>query len=130
MGMGKSLSVLALILHTLEAAHQWSSKPEVGLTDNWRSKPRCSATLIVASSDLMINEWVQELKKCVFGRFDFVTLSALKTIKYHGQNRERNAAVLGGADIVITTSHTFAAEASNTHLINEIEWYRLVLKKL
>jgi SWI/SNF-related matrix-associated actin-dependent regulator of chromatin subfamily A3 len=51
MGMGKSLSVLALILRTLEAAHQWSVKPESNSAQHWRSKPQSSATLIVASSD-------------------------------------------------------------------------------
>jgi SWI/SNF-related matrix-associated actin-dependent regulator of chromatin subfamily A3 len=64
----------------------------------------------------------------VYRHFDFVTLDALRTIKYHGQNRERTAAVLCDADIVITTYHTLATENSNsTHLINDIEWYRLVL---
>jgi hypothetical protein len=51
MGMGKSLSVLALILRSLEAAHQWSVQPDTSLSENWRTKPRSSATLIVASSD-------------------------------------------------------------------------------
>jgi SWI/SNF-related matrix-associated actin-dependent regulator of chromatin subfamily A3 len=77
----------------------------------------------------MINEWFQELKKCVTycissiftnltRHFGSATLSALTTIKYHGLGRERSSAVLCSADIVITTYHTLAAE---------IEWYRLVL---
>jgi hypothetical protein len=51
MGMGKSLSVLALILRTLETAHQWSAHPDKTSANVWRAKPRSSATLIVASSD-------------------------------------------------------------------------------
>lgn len=48
--------------------------------------------------------------------------------KYHGQNRERSQGALCDADIVITTYHTLASEVANsTHLINDIEWYRLVL---
>ncbi|KAH7386875.1 SNF2 family N-terminal domain-containing protein [Phaeosphaeria sp. MPI-PUGE-AT-0046c] len=124
MGMGKSLSVLALILRTLEAAHQWAAKLGASATDGWTSKPRSSATLIVASSDLMINEWFQELKK----HFDVTTLDALRMKKYHGQDRERSQGALCDADIVITTYHTLASEVANsTHVINDIEWYRLVL---
>ena len=51
MGMGKSLSVLALILRTLETAHSWSSQPEKTSSESWRPRPRSSATLVVASSD-------------------------------------------------------------------------------
>jgi hypothetical protein len=58
MGMGKSLSVLALILRTLEAAHQWSTQTDTsiqGTSSDWRSRSRSSATLIVASSDRKLN---------------------------------------------------------------------------
>jgi SWI/SNF-related matrix-associated actin-dependent regulator of chromatin subfamily A3 len=49
-------------------------------------------------------------------------------IKYHGLSRERSSAVLCDADIVITTYHTLAAEVANSNnLVNDIEWYRLVL---
>jgi SWI/SNF-related matrix-associated actin-dependent regulator of chromatin subfamily A3 len=64
----------------------------------------------------------------VFRHFDATTLNALRMKKYHGQNRERSEAALCDADIVITTYHTLASEVTNsTHLINDIEWYRLVL---
>jgi SWI/SNF-related matrix-associated actin-dependent regulator of chromatin subfamily A3 len=60
--------------------------------------------------------------------FDSSTLSALRTIKYHGLSRERSSAGLCDADIVITTYHTLAAEIANSNnLVNDIEWYRLVL---
>lgn len=124
MGMGKSLSVLALILRTLLPAQKWSTQSNRSAPSSWRSRPRSSATLIVASSDLMINEWFQELDK----HFDSATLQSLRTIKYHGHKRERIQATLCDADIVITTYHTLAAECSSSMtLISDIEWYRLVL---
>ncbi|KAH7087773.1 SNF2 family N-terminal domain-containing protein [Paraphoma chrysanthemicola] len=87
-------------------------------------EPRSSATLIVASSDLMINEWFLELKH----HFDPATLSALRKIKYHGQNRMRSLATLCEADIIITTYHTLASEqASSKDIINGVEWFRVVL---
>lgn len=87
----------------------------------------------------MINEWFQELKlyvailtcqfKSNFNRhFDAATLDILTMIKYHGQSRERSLAKLCEADIVITTYHTLAADAAKSkNLMNDIEWYRLVL---
>jgi SWI/SNF-related matrix-associated actin-dependent regulator of chromatin subfamily A3 len=124
MGMGKSLSVLALILRTLVSAHHWSITSDRSSSSSWQSRTRSSATLIVASSDLMINEWFQELDK----HFDHATRQSLGTIKYHGINRERLQAKLCEADIVITTYHTLASEFSSSRtLISDIEWYRLVL---
>jgi SWI/SNF-related matrix-associated actin-dependent regulator of chromatin subfamily A3 len=74
------------------------------------------------------SNFISLLTNNVNRHFDLSTLNALTTIKYHGQNRERFTTKLYGADIVITTYHTLAAEVSNSnHLINDIEWYRLVL---
>jgi SNF2 family DNA or RNA helicase len=53
MGMGKSLSILALIVRTLDASHEWMMQPDM-LASNleaWRPRQRSRATLIVASSD-------------------------------------------------------------------------------
>ncbi|KAF3053370.1 hypothetical protein E8E11_011721 [Didymella keratinophila] len=52
MGMGKTLSVLALILRTLEMAHSWAIEPSpTGQYDAY-ARVRSRATLVVASSDL------------------------------------------------------------------------------
>ncbi|KAJ4988673.1 DNA repair and recombination protein rad5c [Stagonosporopsis vannaccii] len=127
MGMGKSLSMLALILRTLEAAHMWASNAET-LSQSahraWGMKVRSKATLIVASSDLMINEWFQELANAI-RHFSNHTLT---TIKYHGQKRRCSLDKLRETDLVITTYHTLASDFSNDKgLLNQIEWYRLVL---
>ena len=54
MGMGKTLSILALIIRTLNAAHSWKIQneiPDVGSSQVARCKHHSGATLIVASSD-------------------------------------------------------------------------------
>lgn len=52
----------------------------------------------------------------------------LRTIKYHGQNRRCSVDTLRKADLVITTYHTLASDYSNAKgLLNQVEWYRLVL---
>jgi SWI/SNF-related matrix-associated actin-dependent regulator of chromatin subfamily A3 len=57
MGMGKSLSILALILRTLDDAHSWATRAEASADEEvsglWRHRRRLGATLIVASSDRM-----------------------------------------------------------------------------
>jgi SWI/SNF-related matrix-associated actin-dependent regulator of chromatin subfamily A3 len=57
MGMGKSLSILALILRTLDAAHFWATSVDAPhdeeLSGRRRHIRRSGATLIVASSDRM-----------------------------------------------------------------------------
>ncbi|KAF1946973.1 hypothetical protein EJ02DRAFT_334582 [Clathrospora elynae] len=126
MGMGKSLSILALILRTLDAAHGWTNRVNTSngeSSETW-GRRHSNATLIVASSDLMINEWFQELEK----HFDLPTRSELKTIKYHGKNRHCALSKLCDADIVITTYHTLASDFSSTkNALRNIVWYRLVL---
>jgi hypothetical protein len=70
MGMGKSLSVLALILRTLEAAHQWSTQLDTsvqGTPSDWRSRSRSSATLIVASSDRKLSTKVSDTSSTKHG---------------------------------------------------------------
>lgn len=54
MGMGKTLSILALIIRTLNAAHSWKIRneiPDFESSQIARCKHHSGATLIVASSD-------------------------------------------------------------------------------
>jgi SNF2 family DNA or RNA helicase len=137
MGMGKTLSILALLTRTLEAAQEWAStlSNEVGFSDNpVADSPhvkKSKSTLIIASQDLMINEWLQEIDR----HFDHRNDKGLTIIKYHGQGRETNIEKLRNADVVITTYHTLASDflgkrnyAKGTrNPLKDIEWYRLVL---
>ena len=52
----------------------------------------------------------------------------LKTVKYHGQKRKTQLAVIEDSDIVITTYHILAADfAAKSSPLNEIAWFRVVL---
>jgi SWI/SNF-related matrix-associated actin-dependent regulator of chromatin subfamily A3 len=94
--MGKTLCILALILRTLESAHNWSSIPVLPVHDpsvQQKAKVRTRATLVVASSDcgcnaihlsfnwtnheltVMINEWMQEIERYVLGAWHVTSLS-------------------------------------------------------
>ena len=55
-------------------------------------------------------------------------LSGLRTVKYHGANRETDVEKLCDADIIITTYHTLASDtASGKDPLHGMEWYRVVL---
>jgi SWI/SNF-related matrix-associated actin-dependent regulator of chromatin subfamily A3 len=129
MGMGKTLSILALILRTLESAHKWASDldDDVNAFHQAITKTkvnRSRATLIMASSDLMINEWFQEIDRHFHDRVS----GWLKTIKYHGQDRETEIDKLRDADLIITTYHTLASDfAGKKNPLSEVDWYRIVL---
>jgi hypothetical protein len=56
MGMGKTLSILALIIRTLESAHEWANtnSTEADMAHDIHTNPtveRSRGTLIIASSD-------------------------------------------------------------------------------
>nr|BAI44790.1 similar to helicase [Alternaria alternata] len=123
MGMGKTLSILALVIQRLNAAHDWAAQIDVVNDGSWqirKGKHRSGATLIVASSDLMINEWFQELEK----HFDEQSRTKLKAIKYHGPRRHISKDKFVEADIVITTYHTLASDFAGTKgALRDIEWY-------
>lgn len=123
MGMGKTLSVLALVLRTLEEAHTWA-REEQSIQQNYPE--RSGATLIIASSDIMINEWKHEMNI----HFDKPTMDGLRIVKYHGQRRETDLHRLSEADMVLTTYHTLSADFKTKTARNplkQLEWYRIVL---
>ncbi|KAF2658988.1 hypothetical protein K491DRAFT_224216 [Lophiostoma macrostomum CBS 122681] len=128
MGMGKTLSILALVLRTVESAHGWCLRSGANTMQDMNNgrQPliRTRATLIIASSDLMINEWIQEMER----HFHRHTTGMLKTVKYHGQYRETDIEKLHDTDLIITTYHTLASDFSTKrNPLAEFEWYRLVL---
>jgi SNF2 family DNA or RNA helicase len=125
MGMGKTLSILSLILNTLGAGHEWSNSEPSSADPTAGTKLRSRGTLIVASSALMINEWFQEIEL----HLDDQLQKELKLVKYHGQYRDTDIELLRNSDIVVTTYHTLAADFASKkgNPLNEIYWYRIVL---
>ncbi|KAM7190801.1 SNF2 family N-terminal domain containing protein [Naviculisporaceae sp. PSN 640] len=120
MGMGKSLSTLALIMKTLEDAHIWANEKRSEEHISGKVRRHSHSTLIIVPSALLINHWLREIA--------LHTGDALKTIKYHGQGRERDLSVLEQSDVVITTYNTLAAEAAaKKSQLHKINWYRVVL---
>jgi hypothetical protein len=80
MGMGKSLSILALVTHTLDAADKWVHQQLEDTTeeDNAKHKPSRATLVVVPSASkfhhvvdtrrmlteviVLINEWLNEIR--------------------------------------------------------------------
>ncbi|KAJ3548576.1 hypothetical protein NM208_g940 [Fusarium decemcellulare] len=115
MGMGKSLSTLALITVTLEDAHLWSQE----LTQNCR-KVRSRATLVIVPSTLIMNSWLTEIERHLS--------KSVIVGKYYGKDRNSRVEDYLDYDIVFTTYHTLAASMNKPHsIIFGMRWFRIVL---
>ncbi|GKT95985.1 heterokaryon incompatibility protein [Colletotrichum tofieldiae] len=119
MGMGKSLSILSLVVTTLQNGQQWAEQEE---QNNDKNRELCysGSTLVVVSSALLIYEWNNEIVKHVEGK--------LNQIEYHGPKREKDIDKIKNSHIVVTTYNTLAAEyEKKSSILHKIGWYRVVL---
>lgn len=120
MGMGKSLSTLALIVQTLESGHRWVEEKRNEEHTSGKVKRHSHSTLIIVPSVLLINNWLNEIR--------IHAGDALKTVKYHGLKREKDLTELEQSDVVLTTYNTLATEATaRKSQLHKINWYRVVL---
>ncbi|KAI8648852.1 hypothetical protein NCS56_01501200 [Fusarium sp. Ph1] len=121
MGMGKSLSTLALVMRTLDDGQKWANEKNEDHEDR-KSVKFSRSTLIVVSAALMIDNWINEIRKHLRG--------GLRVIKYHGNSR-KDLTDIDDSDIVVTTYHTLSTEyqvnKGRTSPLHQIGWYRVVL---
>ncbi|KAH0444748.1 DNA repair protein rad5 [Colletotrichum camelliae] len=127
MGLGKSLVILSAIAGSLNRAAAFSSRAKPRhrrsdeLSDEQQDRSPTGATLIVVPSSLLIDNWIEEIRKHIYpGNIAFY--------KHHGNKRKDYAEDLFKANIVFTTYATIAAEASrNIDVVEGIHWFRIVL---
>ena len=124
MGMGKSLTTLALIMKTMDEASQWiGNAADTGPDD--LAKEQSRATLIIVPSPVLINGWVREIDTHLNGK--------ISVMRYHGRKRKDLIKNINGCYIVITTYRTLAVEHGKAKCGKErsplhgIAWYRVVL---
>ncbi|CAI6100801.1 unnamed protein product [Clonostachys chloroleuca] len=122
MGMGKSLSILALAMKTLDDGQEWADELNVGPVGKKLIK-HSRSTLIVVSSGLLITNWETEIRSHL--------QAGLKVIVYHGRRREKDVDKIQDSDIVLTTYSTLAVEYQRKKvepsILHLIGWYRVVL---
>ena len=127
MGMGKSLSILALVMKTLDGANTWrlgedASFSDLAVEDGQVLKPS-RATLVLVPSALLLHEWQAEVKKHI--------RESLKVTIYHGRGRDRQISHMVDSDVVLTTYQTIAIESSaksgDRSPLLDFAWFRIVL---
>ncbi|KAK8127289.1 hypothetical protein PG984_008397 [Apiospora sp. TS-2023a] len=120
MGTGKTLSTLALITRTLDAANDWLKQKQDNQSSTTKIDRHSTATLIIVPSAQLIANWVNEI--------DCHTGMSLRTFKYHGIERERDVEALAASDVIITTYNTLAWDyEKKSSALHAIGWYRVVL---
>lgn len=144
MGLGKTLSVLTLVVHTLDEASEWAklspcvSHPrEQSHTKKGKGSqlPACGPTPLVQNSKATllvsplstIANWEEQIKQ-------HIQPGTLKYYVYHGAGRIKDIKKLAEYDLVITTYGSVASEFNHrckkkqgVYPLEEINWFRIVL---
>lgn len=102
MGLGKTLSILALVVGSLEQAAQWGERPAPEMD---RGKPliRNSKTTLLVSPLSTVANWEEQIAT-------HIKKDTLKYYIYHGANRISDLNELARYDIVITTYSIVSSE--------------------
>ena len=120
MGLGKTLSILSLIVDSLDDARFWGQTPP---QDPHAEGVQCNAqtTLLIVPVSTVAN-WEEQIKM-------HVKPNTLKYYIYHGQNRSRNLQHLSSYDVVLTTYSVVSTEYERQSIstLEMIKWFRIVL---
>ena len=121
MGLGKTLSVLSLLVHTLAEAQKFSRKLPTGLAGDEKLISNSKGTLIVCPVSTVAN-WEEQMKA-------HIEPGALRYYIYHGSNRTQDIHELCKYDVVLTTYSIIASEfdRSGRRPVQQINWFRIVL---
>lgn len=120
MGLGKTLSIIALIAETKAAAKEfWRQKPDSDMELEYNAR----GTLIICPKSVLSN-WNEQIGT-------HTVPGSLTVYNYHGTNRTRDTRTLSKYDVVLTSYNTAASEFSDTNKVrnalNSINWFRIVL---
>ena len=105
MGLGKTLSILALVAYTLPEAYAWANtSPPPALVRDSPDIRNTKTTLLVAPLSA-VNNWVAQIK-------EHVLEGAVSYYVFHGASRTADVEELSKYDLVITTYSIILSELS------------------
>ncbi|KAI8630497.1 SNF2 family N-terminal domain-containing protein [Xylariaceae sp. FL1651] len=121
MGLGKSLVILSTIAGSLDRAENFVVTENQQLSSQPLRKIASRATLVLAPSSLLIDNWVDEIRK-------HTNPGTLPFHKHLGPERHKETQFLYDRRIVFTTYATVAAEfRRGDNTLAKINWFRIVL---
>ena len=130
MGLGKTLSILSLVVSSLVDSRLWGSKkpPSATSPDQAPLLRNAKTTLLVSPLSTIAN-WEEQIKT-------HIEAETLSYYIYHGGNRCDDPDELAQCDLVITTYHVVASEFDKRSKkmrnggvspLQQINWFRIVL---
>ena len=104
MGLGKTLSILALVVGSLETSHHWATLSPAEPEDDQQMPPvrNTKSTLLIAPLSTL-NNWEEQIA-------NHVKKGALSYYLYHGNHRSTDLDELAQYDMIITTYSIVASE--------------------
>lgn len=144
MGLGKTLSILSLVVQTLPDSKEWEKlppcipqhrdqpqskkgkKPPLPVCEMTKLVRNVKTTLLVSPLSTIAN-WEEQIKQ-------HTAPGTLSCYVYHGANRYKDIEKLAQYDLVITTYGSVASEFAHrskkkegAYPLEEINWFRIVL---
>ncbi|KAK8067453.1 helicase-like transcription factor [Apiospora saccharicola] len=108
MGLGKSLTLLALICSSLD--HLEETDP----------KEQSSASTLIVAPKSVISAWETQITR-------HIHVGRVKVLLYHGANRNQHRDTFGDFDVVLTTYDTLRSECTLKGPLYSHAWLRLAL---
>jgi SNF2 family DNA or RNA helicase len=123
MGLGKTLSILSLIVATINEAETFRLQAPAREMKNIGIKRNARGTLLVCPKSVLSN-WSEQIQAHIYpGKLSMIT--------YHGTNRLQDLDELSRYDIVLTTYGTVATEMNDGMkkkvALASLQWFRVVL---
>jgi SWI/SNF-related matrix-associated actin-dependent regulator of chromatin subfamily A3 len=116
MGLGKTVTMLAAIADSMSASHDFRRE-----TNPSRTKPHSRATLVIAPSVLVLEEWLSDIQDHLFP-------AQLRLLKHHGNTKATTVEQLLDCDVVLSTYATLATELrGDDALPYQVAWFRVIL---
>lgn len=103
MGLGKTLSILSLIVGSLDDALEWSKQPPPQATDNGTTLKRNSRTTLLVAPLSVVSNWEEQIAT-------HIKPGTLSCYIYHGNSRCQNIQTLAQHDVVVTTYSIVSSE--------------------
>jgi SNF2 family DNA or RNA helicase len=126
MGLGKTLSILALVASTMDDARAWSEMTPPDPKDDEVKLLRNVKTTLLISPLSTIANWEDQIKT-------HMKPGSLSFYIYHGPNRRNDISELSKYDIVITTYSVVSSEFNRRtkkdgkYALEQTNWFRIVL---
>ncbi|KAF4468540.1 DNA repair rad5 [Fusarium albosuccineum] len=119
MGLGKTLTMLTSISSTRLAASDFQNR-DTDVEAGQATHHRTSATLVVVTSTQVMEVWRNEVSR-------HFRDGSLQVLTFHGESRPTSSSAMMGHDIVLTTFATLVADYKRGKVLQNVEWFRVVL---